>query len=285
VLGIPLLGFYYWCTNQSIVQRVLSAHSLEHARWGALLAGALKLPVLFLMVLPGTCALLLFPHMQHADRVYPRLVMDLLPTGALGLVVAGFIAATTVSIAALFNSASTLITMDVIKRFKPALSDAHLVLTGRVTTAALLLFAVAWAPQLQHFASLWQYLQAVLAYVVPPIVAVFGVGLFWRRANADGAAAAMRLGSLCGLATFLINVVFQWTHLHFLYVAPLLFVIDVSILVIVSLRSPAPHADQFVPQMWQREARPATRVPLWKDYRYQAAALLLATAALVIAFR
>jgi SSS family solute:Na+ symporter len=285
VLGIPLLGFYYWCTNQSIVQRVLSAHSLEHARWGALLAGVLKLPVLFLMVLPGTCALLLFPHMQHADRVYPRLIMELLPTGALGLVVAGFVAATTVSVAALFNSASTLITMDIIKRYKPALSDAHLVTTGRVTTAALLLFSVAWAPQLQHFVSLWQYLQAVLAYVVPPIVAVFGVGLFWRRATADGAAATMRLGTLCGLGMFLINVVFQWTHLHFLYVAPLLFAIDVLILMLVSLRSPAPHASETVPQMWRRDARPATPLPVWKDYRYQAALLLVATAVLVIAFR
>jgi len=250
-----------------------------------LLAGVLKLPVLFLMVLPGTCALLLFPHMQHADQVYPRLIMELLPAGALGLVVAGFIAATTVSIAALFNSASTLITMDLIKRYRPTLSDAHLVLAGRLTTAALLLFAVAWAPQLQHFMSLWQYLQAVLAYVVPPIVAVFGVGLFWRRASPDGAAATMRLGSLCGLAIFLINVVFHWTHLHFLYVAPLLFTVDVLILVIVSRRSPAPHPSEIVPQMWRRDPRPLIPVPIWKDYRYQATALLLLTAALVIAFR
>jgi solute:Na+ symporter, SSS family len=285
VLGIPLLGFYYWCTNQSIVQRVLSAHSLEHARWGALLAGVLKLPVLFLMVLPGTCALILFPHMHHADRVYPRLITELLPAGALGLVVAGFVAATTVSVAALFNSASTLITMDVIKRYKPDLSDAHLVMVGRLTTAALLLFAVAWAPQLQHFTSLWQYLQGVLAYVVPPIVAVFGIGLFWRRASADGAAAAMRLGSLCGLAMFVVNVMFQWTHLHFLYVAPLLFVIDALILVVVSLQSPTPHPSHFVPQMWQRELPPAVPLPPWKDYRYQAGALLLATIALVVAFR
>lgn len=285
VLGIPLLGFYYWCTNQSIVQRVLSARSLEHARWGALLAGLLKLPVLFLMVLPGTCALLLFPRMGHADQVYPRLILELLPTGALGLVVAGFVAATTVSIAALFNSASTLITMDLIKRYRPALSDSNLVLTGRLTTTALLLFAVAWAPQLQHFGSLWQYLQAVLAYVVPPIVAVFGVGLFWRRASPDGAAAAMRLGSLCGLVMFLVNVVFHWTHLHFLYVAPLLFTVDVLVLVLVSLRSRAPQPSEIIPQMWRHDPPNATRMPIWKDYRFQAAALLVLTAALVIAFR
>jgi SSS family solute:Na+ symporter len=158
-------------------------------------------------------------------------------------------------------------------------------LTGRLTTTALLLFAVAWAPQLQHFGSLWQYLQAVLAYVVPPIVAVFAVGLFWRRASADGAAATMRLGSLCGLVMFLVNVVFRWTDLHFLYVAPILFSIDVILLVLVSLRSPAPRASEVILQMWHHDPPHATRMSIWKDYRYQAAVLLLLTAALVAAFR
>ena len=129
LLGIPLLGFYYWCTNQSIVQRMLSAKNIDHARWGALFAGLLKLPVLFLIVLPGTCALLLFPKLPRPDLVYPNLILRLLPPGLVGLVVAGFVAATMVSIASMLNSASTLITMDVIKQFKPTLvgfaSGAH----------------------------------------------------------------------------------------------------------------------------------------------------------------
>ncbi len=120
LLGIPLLGFYYWCTNQSIVQRMLSAKNTDHARWGALFAGLLKLPVLFLIVLPGTCALLLFPTLPRADLVYPNLILHLLPAGLVGLVVAAFVAATMVSIASMLNSASTLITMDVVKQFKPA---------------------------------------------------------------------------------------------------------------------------------------------------------------------
>src|SRR5271169_1360602 len=207
LLGIPLLGFYYWCTNQSIVQRMLSAKNIDHARWGALFAGLLKLPVLFLIVLPGTCALLLFPKLPRADLVYPNLILHLLPAGLVGLVVAGFIAATMVSIASLFNSASTLITMDVIKQFRPTLSDSQVVRIGRVSTALLLVVAVVWAPQLQLFPSLWQYLQAVLAYAVPPVVAVFLLGLFWRGATAEGAAATMLWGSICGFALFMVNVV------------------------------------------------------------------------------
>jgi SSS family solute:Na+ symporter len=290
LLGIPLLGFYYWCTNQSIVQRLLSAKNTDHARWGALFAGLLKLPVLFLIVLPGTCALLLFPTLPRADLVYPNLILHLLPAGLVGLVVAGFVAATMVSIASTLNSASTLITMDVIKQFKPHVSDAQVVRIGRVSTAALLLVAVVWAPQLQLFPSLWQYLQAVLAYAVPPIVALFLVGMFWRGASADGAAATMVLGSLAGVALFMINVVFRWTHFHFLYAAPLLTGLDAAILVGVSLRHPAPSAAAGAVTLWKFDLDPAERlrargVPLWQDYRYQAVALLALTAVVVIAFR
>ncbi|MGA2777077.1 MAG: sodium/solute symporter [Steroidobacteraceae bacterium] len=290
VFGIPILGFYYWCTNQLIVQRVLSAQNIDEARWGALFAGLLKLPVLFLMVLPGTCALLLFPHLTQSDRVYPRLILELLPSGTLGLVVAGFVAAAMVACASMFNSASSLITMDVIKVLKPNLSDRQLVKTGRMSTACLMVFAVAWAPQLHWFTSLWQYLQAVLAYTVPPVVAVFIVGLFWRGATADGAAATLRIGFLCGLAFFLINVIFRWTHFHFLYAAPILVSVDTLILVGVSLYRPEPLSEaraavMWQPQLWRLERQRMHGKPAWRDYRYQAAVLLLLTAGIVIIFR
>lgn len=290
LLGIPLLGFYYWCTNQSIVQRLLSAKNLDHARWGALFAGLLKLPVLFLIVLPGTCALLLYPKLPRADLVYPNLILHLLPTGLVGLVVAGFVAATMVSIASMLNSASTLITMDVIKQIKPGLSDSQVVRVGRSCTVGLLLIAVAWAPQLQLFPSLWQYLQAVLAYAVPPVVALFLVGMFWRGASPDGAAATMILGSVCGFALFVINVVLRWTNFHFLYAAPLLTALDVAILIGVSMLRPAKLQPDHPVTMWQFDFSPAERLrlkllPVWQDYRVQAAALLTLTAAVVIAFR
>ncbi len=290
LLGVPLLGFYYWCANQTIVQRLLSARDIDHARWGALFAGLLKLPVLFLMVLPGTCALILFPHLPRADMVYPRLILDLLPAGLVGLVVAGFIAATMVSIASLLNSASTLVTMDLVRRLEPNLSNSGTVRAGRITTGILLIVAVAWAPQLQHFPSLWQYLQAVLAYAVPPVVAVLGIGMFWRRANADGAAATLVLGSLCGLGMFLVNAVFHRTHLHFLYAAPILTSIDAAILVCVSLSTPAAASARSDATMWglnytHTEQVRLRKVPLWQDYRFLAAVLLTLTAAVVIAFR
>ncbi|HXA35252.1 MAG TPA: sodium/solute symporter [Steroidobacteraceae bacterium] len=290
LLGIPLLGFYYWCTNQSIVQRMLSAKNIDHARWGALFAGLLKLPVLFLIVLPGTCALLLFPKLARPDLVYSNLILMLLPTGLVGLIVAGFVAATMVSIASMLNSASTLITMDVVKQLKPRLSDAQVVRIGRMITVLLLAVAVGWAPQLQLFPSLWQYLQAVLAYAVPPVVALFLVGMFWRGASADGAAATMLLGSLAGFVLFIVNAVLRWTHLHFLYAAPLLTALDAAILVGVSLRThpSSPAGDSAT--VWKldfgrAEQRAPKRQSLWQDYRVQAAVLLALTAAIVIAFR
>lgn len=290
LLGIPLLGFYYWCTNQSIVQRMLSAKNIDHARWGALFAGLLKLPVLFLIVMPGTCALLLFPKLPRADLVYPNLILRLLPPGVVGLVIAGFVAATMVSIASMLNSASTLITMDVIKQLKPTLSDSQVVRIGRLSTVALLLLAVAWAPQLQLFPSLWQYLQAVLAYAVPPVVALFLVGMFWRGANSDGAAATMLAGSCCGFALFMLNVVLHWTHLHFLYVAPILTALDVTILIGVSMHTRGTPVSSEKIAMWKIDFSRAERlrlklVPIWQDYRFQAALLLALTAAVVIAFR
>jgi SSS family solute:Na+ symporter len=290
LFGIPVLGFYYWCTNQSIVQRVLSARDVDHARRGALFAGLLKLPVLFLVVMPGICALLLYPDLKRADSVYPTLILDLLPPGAIGLVVGAFVASTMVAIASMLNSASTLITMDVIKRFRPAASDAYLVRAGRISTAALLVLAVAWAPQLEHFSSLWQYLQGVLAYAVPPVVAVFLLGLFWRGATATGAAVTMLAGTCCGLAMFFANVVLHWTHLHFLYVAPLLLVLNVAILVGVSLWRPAPLSADSASYVWRDVQRQADRLQLrgqapWRDYRYQAVVLLVLTGILVYEFR
>jgi SSS family solute:Na+ symporter len=290
LLGIPLLGFYYWCTNQTMVQRLLSAKNVDHARWGALFAGLLKLPVLFLIVLPGTCALLLFPKLPRADMVYPKLILNLLPPGLIGLVVAGFVAATMVSIASMLNSASTLLTIDVIRQFKPALSSSGTVRAGRWTTAALLAVAVAWAPQLNLFPSLWQYLQGVLAYAVPPIVAVFLAGMFWRGANAAGAAAAMIAGSLCGFIFFLMNTVLGWTHIHFLYAAPILTLLDLTILVGVSAQRRVAVSAEGETTMWRLDFERSERlrlalVPFWQDYRVLAAALLVLTAGIVIAFK
>ncbi|MBV9695827.1 MAG: sodium/solute symporter [Gammaproteobacteria bacterium] len=289
LLGIPVLGFYYWCTNQFIVQRVLSAQTLEQGRSGALFAGLLKLPVLFLMVLPGTCALLLFPRLPRADLVYPALLFGLLPPGLRGAVAASLAAATMATVASMLNSASALITMDVVRRAAPQLSDRRVVRIGRLCTAALLLVALLWAPQLGSFPSLWQYLQGMLAYTVPPIVALFLVGILWRGANRSGAFAVLTVGSAAGVALFLANVVFHWVNVHFLYVAPLLLLIDVGLLIAVSLCRPQDKRPAtellWSPRFFREESAALSALPLWRSYRFQSALLLLLAGCIVFAFR
>ncbi|MBS0388479.1 MAG: sodium/solute symporter [Proteobacteria bacterium] len=290
LLGVPLLGFYYWCTNQMIVQRALSARDLDHGRSGILLAGLLKLPVLFLLVLPGSCALLLFPHVAHADLVYPTLIVRLLPAGLIGLLVAGFVAATMTAVASMLNSAASLITMDLARRLEPALGNSRTVAIGRFSTAACLAIAMLWAPQLAHMPSLWQYLQAVLAYAVPPVVALFVIGLFWRGATAQGAHATFLYGSLLGVLMFVLNVVLGVTHIHFLYVAPLLFAADVLILVAVSRlgaranASVAPAALHWSSAAYSAESARLAAIPWWRNYRVQSLALLTLTGWIVYAF-
>ncbi len=290
LFGIPVLGIYYWCTNQYMVQQTLSARSLDDGRRGALLAGLLKLAVLFLMVLPGTFALVLFPHLERSDLVYPTLMLSVLPTGLLGLVAAGFVAATMASVASTLNSASTIITMDVVKRISPRLTESQIVRTGRRSMVALLLVAMLWAPQLQRFGTIWQYLQAMLAYAVPPIVALVLTGTFWRGANAAGAAATLLLGTACGIGLFIINVPLHLMHLHFLYVAPLLLLVDTAILVVASSCKPAPasaaaSALVWTPAHYRAETERLRSVALWRNYRVQAAVLLILTAGVVVVFR
>jgi SSS family solute:Na+ symporter len=290
LLGIPVLGLYYWCTNQYMVQQTLSARSLDDGRGGALFAGLLKLSVLFLMILPGTFALVLFPRLERPDLVYPTLMLRLLPQGLLGLVAAGFVAATMASVASTLNAASTIITMDLVKRVAPGLPEDRIVRIGRRSMAALLLVAVLWAPQLQRFGTLWQYLQAMLAYVVPPIVALVLTGTFWRGANAAGAAATLVLGTAFGVALFVANVPLHLVHLHFLYVAPLLLGLDTAILVAASSWNAAPPSALSSALVWtiahyRAETERLQSVAPWRNYRVQAAGLLALTAIVVIVFR
>ncbi len=291
LLGVSLLGFYFWCTNQFMAQRVLAARDVDHARWGSLFAGLLKLPTLFVMVLPGTVAILLFPELSGTpDRVYPTLMFELLPSGLLGLVFAGFVAALMSQIDSTLNSASTLVTMDFVRRRRPDLSAHQLKRVGQGVTLLFMLLAVAWAPQIERFPSLFRYLQATLAYTVPPVVALFLVGMFWRRANAAGAVAALVVGLLAGGILFWWNVIDQSLGLHFLYAAPLLFAVSSIVLVVVSLRTAPPDpatVDDIVwtRETWKQDAATAHTRPWWEDYRAQGAGLLVVTAALVFWFR
>jgi SSS family solute:Na+ symporter len=286
ITGVFLLGFYFWCTNQFMVQRVLAAKDVNHGRWGSLFAGFLKLPVLFIMVLPGTMAIILYPNLPKADLVFPTLLFDLLPTGVLGFVVAGFLAAIMSSISCTLNSASTLVTMDFIHKLRPQVDSRQLMKIGRWVTFTFMILSAAWAPQIENFASLFKYLQKVLSYAVPPVVVLFLAGTFWKRANAQGAFATLVAGVASGLLFFLANEIFGWTNIHFLYIAPILFIISAVTLAIVSLITPAPDGKKVRDYIWTKdfyhaETRDLANVPWYQNYRNMSLALMIVTIVLV----
>lgn len=317
LLGVPLLGFYFWANNQFMVQRVLSAKDLNHGRWGAIFAGLLKLPVLFIMVIPGVLAILLFSDTDISflnyqipvaggfetcgaladcpNMTYPVLIYSLLPTGVLGLVIAGLLAAMSSSISATLNSASTLITMDFVQKLKPSISSKGLVRAGQIATVVLVILAAAWAPLIESFRSLWTYLQQILSFISPPIVAAFVVGLFSRRSNANGGFWSLVLS----YALVLVWIAYCFanfggisnaeTGVHFLYIVPVLFVIAVSINLAISSLSPAPTDEKLKDMIWsksiyQDETKDLVGLVWYKNYRILSVILLILTAIIVLWF-
>jgi len=280
---LPLLGIYYWCSNQYIVQRALGARDLQEGRKGALLAGFLKLPVLFIMVMPGAFARILYPDLETADMVFPTLVFDLLPLGFRGIVLVALVAAIMSSIDSTLNAVSTLVTMDFVKKLRPNLESGKLVRVGRVATFVVMVLGSIWAPQIARFPSLWQYLQGVLAYITPPIVACFLVGVFWRRANGTGAFAALMIG----MAGALILVI-TGSPIHFLYVAAILFMVSALTIVIVSVAPPPPSTTAVEGLVWSKKMLRAEFSSIadrpYTHYLTISALLLAATAAIVIFF-
>ncbi|NNE70390.1 MAG: sodium/solute symporter [Rhodothermales bacterium] len=288
ITGLPLLGVYFWCNNQFMVQRTLGSKSLDHGRWGALFAGLLKVPVLFIMVLPGTFAILLYPDLSNADQVFPTLLFDLLPTGIRGIMLVALVAAIMSSIDSTLNAVSTMVTMDFVKKLRPDTPDRRLVTIGRLATVVVMVLGVLWAPQIARFENLWDYLQEVLAYISPPIVAVFIVGIFWKRANGNGAFAGLLTGFFVAMPLFVLRVmtrldmnpIFE-VDLQFLYVAPLLFLLCSFVIIVVSLQSAPPSAEAqelvWTPALYREDTIRLKDVPWYKNYRVLSVLLLLLT--------
>lgn len=313
LFGVPLLGFYFWANNQFMVQRVLSAKDLNHGRWGALFAGLMKVPVIFIMILPGVMAIVLFSDLDISglnyaitneagqsvicenladcpNMTYPVMLYQLLPTGILGLVIAGLLAAMSSSISATLNSASTLITMDFVTKINPNLTSKQLVRTGQIATVVLVLLAAFWTQYIEQISdSLWEYLQLVLGFIAPPVVAVFLIGLFWKRGNGHGAFWALMAG--LGFSVFVILAgMYDWapglTGLHYLHKAPLLMVFCMVVHVIVSSMTPAPSEEVVNSLTWnvglyKAETKELVGLPWYQNYRVLAVILLIITAIVV----
>ena len=251
--GAPLLGIWYWCTDQVIVQRVLSAKDVGNAKAGTVLAGFLKILPVFMLIVPGMIARALYPQEMAADSnaAFPTLVVRLMPAGMQGVMIAAMLAALMSSLSAVFNSSSTIFTMDFYKKLKPMASEKQLVNVGRAATVIMVILSLAWIPFINRVSGqLWIYLQSVQAYVSPPIAVVFLLGIFWRRINGQGAITSLLAGFVLGALRFILEVYFAgekltgilgwFVGMNFLHFAILMFGVCLVILVVVSLLTPAP---------------------------------------------
>ena len=262
--GAPILGIWYWCTDQVIVQRVLSARDEGHAKAGTIFAGFLKILPVFMLVLPGLIAFALYRDMfkigvngqvLNGDIAYPTLVINLLPTGLVGLMIAALLAALMGAMSSVFNSASTLVTLDFYKKIKPQATERQLVGFGRVMTGVMVLLGLAWVPFIHLISSqLYIYLQSVQAYISPPIASCFILGILWTRLNGAGALSSLLTGFVMGTVRFVFEIsdraaggrytspAIRWVvDMNFLHYAIFMFVVCSLVLIVVSLMTPAPE--------------------------------------------
>ena len=253
-LGAPILGIWYWCTDQVIVQRALAAKDEGHAKGGTVLAGFLKILPVFMLVIPGLVARALYPAEMAADSnaAFPLLVVRLMPTGLVGLMVAAMLAALMSSLSAVFNSSSTIFTMDFYRHVRPKAGERELVNVGRAATVIMVALGLLWIPFMRYISNqLWIYLQSVQAYIAPPIAAVFLLGVTWKRANGAGALAALLTGFVLGTARFVLELAYAgqtmadgvlrtFVRMNFLHFAAAMFVVCVAVVVGASLATPAP---------------------------------------------
>ena len=263
--GAPILGIWYWCTDQVIVQRVLSAKDEGHAKAATIFAGFLKILPVFMLVLPGLIAFALYRDMfkigadgqvLNGDIAYPTLIINLLPTGLVGLMIAALLAALMGAMSSVFNSASTLVTLDFYKKIRPQATERQLVNFGRFATGIMVVLGLLWVPFIHLINSqLYIYLQSVQAYISPPIAACFILGILWPRLNGTGAISSLLAGFVLGAVRFVLEITdragggsrftspaVRWlVDINFLHYAIVMFAICSAVLIVVSLLTPAPE--------------------------------------------
>lgn len=284
LLGYPILGIWYWCADQTHVQRVLGAKDLKAAQNGPLFAGFLKITPVFVMVLPGIIGYVLWqkgslqmpmlPGSGHPDynTMLPSLINLLVPVGFKGLLAAGMAAALMSCMAAALNSCATLISVDIIKRHSPGMPDSRVVMIGRVTTGLIMLLAMLWSTQGDQFGTIFEAINKIPMTFAPAVTTVFLFGIWWKRGTAQAAMATLYTGSLLGILYFisdlpgvggmvlgrkahegfsgLVTDPVQGLGIPFMLVGPLLAALCVIIYVAVSLRTPAVNQDVVRAVCW-----------------------------------
>ncbi|NXK91932.1 SC5AB protein, partial [Formicarius rufipectus] len=282
LVGMTIPSLWYWCTDQVIVQRSLAAKNLSHAKGGSLMTSYLKILPLFMMVMPGMISRVLFPDLVAcadpencqkicgnpsgcSDIAYPKLVLELLPVGLRGLMMSVMIAALMSSLTSIFNSASTIFTMDLWKHFRPRCSEWELMIVGRVFVLLLTVISILWIPLVQagQGGQLFIYIQSISSYLQPPVAVVFILGCFWRRANEKGAFWGLLVGLLLGVVRLVLDFIYPEPrcgepdgrpgvvkYMHYLYFSMVLAAISTLTVLLVSVATEPPAPEMISRLTW-----------------------------------
>ena len=254
----PIVGIWYWCTDQHIVQRCLAGRDEQQARRGTIFAAYLKLLPFFVFLITGLMAYALASsgkiHLAQSDQAFPTLVKALLPVGLRGILAGGILAALMSSLASVYNACSTLFTLDIYQKIRPLSTERHLVKVGRIATGVVVVLGMVWIPVMRGISDiLYQYLQSVQSYLAPPIAAVFLLGVFSRRINGTGALTGMVSGFIIGMMRIalelarnhLSGILYSFATINFLYFCILLFLFSIVVMVVVSLLTAKPSEEQL----------------------------------------
>ncbi|PSL46298.1 SSS family solute:Na+ symporter [Chitinophaga niastensis] len=303
-LGYPILGIWYWCADQTIVQRVLGAKNENHARIGSLFCGFIKILPVFIFVLPGLFAYTLAQsgHLDisslglddkghvNSKGIYTLMITQLLPSGLVGVLVAALLSGLMSQVSGALNSISTMVSYDMYQRYRPAASDKQLIWAGKISAGIALVFSLALLPLLNRYESIFSGINDIIAHIAPPITCVFLLGVFWKGASAPSAKLTLWIGSALGVVVFAINKLFPETiigHTPFMMMAFYLFCVCVVIQVVFSYIYPVQHNSESSQLYWKTPLEPL-RGPAWKgigNYKVLSVILLLITGILYYIFR
>ncbi|MEN9919620.1 MAG: hypothetical protein RL662_2056 [Bacteroidota bacterium] len=297
LLGYPVLGIWYWCTDQTHVQRVLSAHSLSDAQKGPLFAGLLKILPVFILIFPGIIGYVLFKDIigTNANQTFPVLITQLLPVGLKGIVAAALLAALMSVVSAALNSSATLVAVDIVKRFKPEATDKQQVFIGRISAGVIMIIAIFWSTQGGNFSSIFEAINKIAAAMAPPITTVFLLGVFSKRGTKEASIVTLCVGFLLGVISFCLDYVpisgkmyiTEGLGIPFMMQAWWLFCINCVIYFVVSYLTPKPDPKVIAECTWKSPLAVFTegKITGITDVRILSGLLLLLLIVLYIIFR
>lgn len=283
LIGYPVLGIWYWCSDQTIVQRVLGAKSERDAQLGPIFCGFIKILTPLVMILPGVFCYVLFREQvgDDGDAALIVLIKELLPIGLQGLVIAGLLAALMSTVAGALNSTATLVSIDIVKRTRPATSDQALVRIGQVTAVVVMILAMLWSTQGKHFGGIFEGINQMISVLAPPISVVFIWGVFWRRATSTASLVTLVFGFVLGGCVFVLDFPAVSEYLlgvdsdgnarqlltgtlgiPFLFQAGILFGLCSIVLVVVSLLTPRPDPERVEKYCWKNPVAVIVEKPI-----------------------